>query len=110
MHAFVTCPCRYEWSGDTLFIFRFGEGLNYKGPGTVEYLKNPAPFHCRVIYLHTSHSSDLEIESEANNNQSPSWEGKCILVRIYLCFKEFSPAFSLVKARNGQCLMKDNTT
>lgn len=62
MHAFVTCPCRYEWSGDTLFIFRFGEGLNYKGPGTVEYLKNPAPFHCRVIYLHTSHSSDLEIE------------------------------------------------
>lgn len=24
-----------------------------------------------------------------------------------LYFKEFSPVFSLVKARNGQCLMKD---
>lgn len=98
------------WRYFIYFLVWGGEGLNYKGPGTVEYLKNPAPFHCRVIYLHTSHSSDLEIKNEANNNQSPSWEGKRILVRIYLYFKEFSPAFSLVKARNGQCLMKDNTT
>lgn len=44
------------------------EGLNYKGPGTVEYLKNPAPSYHRVIYLRASHSSDLEIKNEARNN------------------------------------------
>lgn len=110
MHAFVTCPCRYEWSGDTLFILRFGEGrdLNYKGPGTVKSLQNPAPFHCRVIYLQTSHSSDLEIKPEARHK--PSWAGTRRLGRALLCSKDLLPALSLLKARAGQCSMKDNTT
>lgn len=85
-----------------------GEGLNYKGPGTVESLQNPAPFHCRVIYLQTSHSADLEINPEARHN--PSWAGTRSLGRAPLCPKDFSPALSLLKARDGQCSMKDNTT
>lgn len=66
--------------------------------------------HCRVIYLRTSHSSDLEIKMKLITIKSSSWEEEHILVRMCLYFKEFSPEFSLVKARKGQCLMKDNTT
>lgn len=71
MHAFVSCPCRCEWSGDILilFIFRFC-CLNYRGPGTVDDPKDPAPFQRRIIYLHTSYSSDLEMELKNSNNQN----------------------------------------